>query len=354
MKRYGNLWFSRIATYENVRLAIKIVLHLSEDKNGNFYISEKRESTLNKEELYIFEHLEEVTQCILEELKNRKYQFGNVKHFIRHETRKDRSINHLNKHGAILLQCVLNVCQPLFIKKYIPFTYSSIKGRGLTTCILRLKKIFQYHPNYYFIQLDAHHCYENVSHKIMHDILCKNFKDKYVIEFFDKMMETLQKGLAIGYSPNHYLVNLMFSGMDHRMLEREGFIYYNRYMDDVIIPCETKDECIRALRIIEEEFEKIGMVIKPNVRIAPLTYGADFCGYVFYPTHVLLRKSIKLRMIKRDKALRKLHVSDEVYKRKMASYYGWCKWGNCRNLTKKVFVDKLYLFEKQQPHSVAA
>ena len=119
MKRYGNLWFSRIATYENVRLAIKIVLHLSEDKNGNFYISEKRESTLNKEELYIFEHLEEVTQCILEELKKRKYQFGNVKHFIRHETRKDRSTNHLNKHGAILLQCVLNVCQPLFIKKYI-------------------------------------------------------------------------------------------------------------------------------------------------------------------------------------------------------------------------------------------
>ena len=53
----------------------------------------------------------------------------------------------------------------------------------------------------------------------------------------------------------------------------------------------------------------------------------DFLGYQFSRERVLLRKSIKknfARKVKTKNAERKQQI--------LASYWGWCKWGNCRHL----------------------
>lgn len=53
----------------------------------------------------------------------------------------------------------------------------------------------------------------------------------------------------------------------------------------------------------------------------------DFLGYQFSRERVLLRKSVKKNFVKKIKtknAERRLQV--------LASYWGWCKWGDCRHL----------------------
>ena len=344
MKRYGRLW-EKIATEQNVKLAIKRVIRLIEMADGSLQFSGRRIPTQAEYEVY--EHLDEMMQRVLKELQTRNYDFGDVHEFEFKEGPKLRQIRYLDKHGAILLQCVMNVLQPLFIEKYIKTTYSSIKGRGLTDCVEYIQRYVQNHPDCYFVQVDAKHCYENVDHQIMHDVLTETFKDKYVIEFFDRMMALIDQGLAIGFSPNHYLVNLLFSHMDHRMIEKENFEFFVRYMDDSLV-IGTKEECKRALQVMQEEYSAVGQTIKPNMKLAPVTCGIDYGGYVFYPTHTRLRKRIKLNFRKRDRELRASGVSDEEYKLQMASYRGWCKWADCRHLEHVVFNDKEELLKKKK------
>ena len=42
-----------------------------------------------------------------------------------------------------------------------------------------------------------------------------------------------------------------------------------------------------------EEMAKLGLTVKPNEAVRPLTDGLDMVGYVHYPTHTLLRKRTK-------------------------------------------------------------
>lgn len=54
----------------------------------------------------------------------------------------------------------------------------------------------------------------------------------------------------------------------------------------------------------------------------------DFLGYSFSRENVRLRKSIKRHFAQKVKNLK----SETRRKQVLASYWGWCKWGNCRNL----------------------
>lgn len=58
----------------------------------------------------------------------------------------------------------------------------------------------------------------------------------------------------------------------------------------------------------------------------------DFLGYAFDRDKVFLRKRIKqtfARKVARIKSKRRRHAV-------LASYWGWCKWGDCRNLWNKI------------------
>lgn len=54
----------------------------------------------------------------------------------------------------------------------------------------------------------------------------------------------------------------------------------------------------------------------------------DFLGYCFTHGNIRLRKSIKQTFARKEKKIKSAERRREV----RASYWGWCKWGNCRNL----------------------
>ena len=58
----------------------------------------------------------------------------------------------------------------------------------------------------------------------------------------------------------------------------------------------------------------------------------DFLGYCFSRENIRLRKSIKSRFARKAKGLKDPERKRQV----LASYYGWCKWGKCRNLWKVI------------------
>lgn len=54
----------------------------------------------------------------------------------------------------------------------------------------------------------------------------------------------------------------------------------------------------------------------------------DYLGYCFMPGNVRMRKSIKQNFARKAKRIKNKKRRREV----LASYWGWCKWGDCRHL----------------------
>ena len=332
-KRYGKLWHPICDRY-NIEIATRQVLQ-----------RRKQKGRWGQQEQYIEENFDKVCEDIQRSLTERTYEFGKIRHRSIRERRKIRVLDYLDTYHSIYLQCVLNVCQPLFIRKYIRTTYSSIKGRGLSQMSKHIWRVIKLHPDKHFILLDMSKCYQNVSHPAMNGILRHTFKDKYVLEFFEKLLELLPDGMAIGFSTNHYLVNLLFTNLDHRIEKMHG-VYIFRYMDDILIIADESDLPM-IYHIVNEEIDKIRQVIKSNTRFAPIDYGISMCGIVYFTDHMLLKPDIVKSMYRKDRQLRRKKVSDEEYKQGMASYWGWCKDTHAVSLFKSVLKEKQYLFKKQ-------
>lgn len=100
--------------------------------------------------------------------------------------------------------------------------------------------------------------------------------------------------------------------------------------------------------IKEYMVEELDLVVKENHQVFPVAKrGIDFVGYVFYHTHILLRKTIKksfARMLAKNN--NPLSIS---------SYKGWTKYCNSFNLLKKLllksFKDLKIDRTKQEPSS---
>lgn len=58
----------------------------------------------------------------------------------------------------------------------------------------------------------------------------------------------------------------------------------------------------------------------------------DFLGYAFNYENIRLRKSIKNNFSKKTHKVKNPQKRREI----LASYWGWCKWGDCKNLWNKI------------------
>ena len=96
-------------------------------------------------------------------------------------------------------------------------------------------------------------------------------------------------------------------------------------MDDMCIFHNSK-EYLYNLKYEIIEYLKINLKLElSGYQVFPVNKGVNFVGYKIYPTHIMLRKSIKLNMIKNLNENNKL------------SYYGWLLYCNSINLQNKYF-----------------
>ena len=80
--------------------------------------------------------------------------------------------------------------------------------------------------------------------------------------------------------------------------------------------------------------DRLKLTIKRNYQIFPVdARGIDFVGYVFRHTHTRLRKSIKQSFARM--------IAKGGNPQSVASYRGWAKHCNSKNLIKKLFKEKM-------------
>jgi len=291
------------------------------------------DGTITKEKQAFIDRQEELMKKLEEMLKEHTYHFSTLRRFKVYEP-KERVIDVPNFYpDRIIERAATDLIKPLIIESLVTNTYGSIKGRGLHGCAAAIQAaIADGRGHWYFVKVDARHYYESIDHTRLKRLVRDLVEDDELYELIAAIIDAHDKGLAIGVYPSQYLANLYLSIVDWAMMEGYGFRFYFRYMDDIVILVPTKEEAQRALAILKDLFKMIHLTMKSNERIAPISYGIDFCGYVFYPTHTRLRKSIKEHAQRKARELDKAGVSDAEWAQQMASYYGWFKHANCANL----------------------
>ncbi|MGL6130660.1 MAG: RNA-directed DNA polymerase [Fusobacteriaceae bacterium] len=322
MKRKGNI-FEKIINIENIELA-----HKKSSRGKSKYESVKKVEG-DKENKF-----EEIISVL-----KKGYRLGlkDYKHSKIIDKGKERDLYKLPYFPHRIIQwAIVNVVSDDFIKSYTTCTYASIKGRGIHSALVKLKKDLKSDKEgtKYCLKIDIKKFYPNINNEILYEKLERKFKDKEFLELIHTIVFSMgNKGIPIGSLLSQYLANFYLSSFDHYCKEVLKIKYYYRYMDDITIMHHDKS----YLRSLKENFDKIfldeyDLKIKENWQVFPVeSRGIDFLGYRFFHDKVILRRHIYKKAKK---------VLNKGKKHKAwASYYGWCKHASINRFILKQGVD---------------
>lgn len=276
-----------------------------------------------------------------ETLLNKAYKTSEYTVFKVYEP-KEREVYRLPYFpDRITHHAIMNLLEPIFMASFTADTYSCIKGKGIHGASFKLRKsLLDTESAKYCLKMDIKKFYPSIDHQVLKQLLRRKIKDKDLLWLLDEIIDSAP-GLPIGNYLSQYFANFYLSYFDHWIKQELRVKYYFRYCDDLVFLAEKKPDLHRlSTKVIEYLNDELKLRVKPNYRIFPVTTGIDFVGYVHYPGYTLLRTGIKRRMAK------------AVYygrEKSIASYYGWAKHCNSKNLLKKLSMTKFSELGIQAP-----
>lgn len=244
------------------------------------------------------------------------------------------------------------------------FTCGSVKGRGAHYGKRYIERWIRNDRKNtkYVLKIDVKQFFPSVPHDILKAKLRKVIADEKTLRLLDLIIDAVPSGLPLGYYTSQWLANFYLQDLDHfikqevLLPEREkkmeqygarkakkgvtgykmpeylcGAKYMVRYMDDIVIFGANKRELKIMLKRIERYCEeKLGLVIKKNKQIFPLSKeieitptaqtkmgsktkpkikeigrALDFMGFLFHRTRTTIRKAILYRITRKARRIGK-------------------------------------------------
>lgn len=317
MKRLNNL-YEKIASIDNIILADQRAQKGKLDQDGVKIHNKNKENNILK---------------LHDMLVSQTYKTSEYDIFKVHEP-KEREVYRLPYYpDRICHHAIMNVLEPIFVATFTADSYSCIKGRGIHKASYNLRKALRnVDETTYCLKLDIRKFYPSIDHQILKSLLMRKFKDEKLLDLLDEIIDSAP-GLPIGNYLSQYLANFYLTYFDHFLKENLKVKYYFRYADDIVILHSNKAQLWQIFNCIDNYLQMfLKLEIKGNYQVFPVAKrGIDFVGYVHYHTHIRLRKSIKQRFAKMLKR--------RPRRESIASYTGWTKHCNSKNLMKKLLHD---------------
>lgn len=321
MKRFGNL-YNKVCDLDNLYLAYS----KARKGKGKSYGVVQFEKELDGNLL-----------SIQKELLEQTYRTSEYDVFMIHDP-KERTIYRLPFRDRIVHHAAMNVLEDIWTPVFISHTYSCIKGRGIHGALIHLKRdLKDKESTLYCLKMDVKKFYPSVDHEVLKNIIRKRIKDKILLSLLDEIIDSAH-GIPIGNYLSQFFANLYLSYFDHWLKEEKKVQYYYRYADDMVLLNESKD----TLHLLREEIDfylknKLRLNLKGNYQVFPVDIrGIDFVGYVFYHSHILMRKSIKKNFCRKAAKNNHQNIQAKDYRIAISPWIGWSKHCNSRNLIKKI------------------
>ena len=309
---------------ENLRLA-----HKNARKGKSWYAEIKEVS----------EHEEEYLTALRNMLLNKTYDTSEYIVFMRREGRKDRQIYKLPYYPDRICQwALIQIIEPYLLKQLMSCTYSAIPGRGIHQAVKHIHAAIKKDPKgmQYCLKLDVSKYYPSIDHTVLKQKLRRLFKDPDLLWLLDEIIDSTpgNVGIPIGNYFSQYAGNLYLSSFDHWIKEVKRVKHYFRYMDDICIFADNKEDLHAIFLEVRDYLEReLHLTIKANWQVFP-TF-----GYRFFQDYTLLRKStcqqFKRKMLNIARKIRQ-HI-EMTFSEWCAinSYKGWLIWCDGHRLAQK-------------------
>ena len=295
--------------------------------------------------------------------------------FTKHDGKKEREIYKLPFFPDRIVQwALLEKMEPQLINTFTRDTYSAIPHRGIHAALKKLRNDIDNHADEmtYCLKIDCKKFYPSIDHEALKNMFEKKYKDPKLLAVIFEIIDSISTcpatdenikfysqfspveivtwhnkefikgiGIPIGNYFSQYDGNFYLSSLDHYCKEILRCKYYYRYMDDVCVFSDSKENLRNILKTISDyTTNNLHLRIKENYQIFPsFVRGIDFVGYRCFRDYTLLRKSTCIGMKKcLTRILQKIQSGEEINYSdycSISSYEGWLKYCNAYRLRKK-------------------
>lgn len=237
----------------------------------------------------------------------------------------------------VVHHAIMRICAPLFERRFIENSFACRKGKGAQAAVRKLQRFMRSTPKpNYAVKSDIKKCFNSLNHDqllaaVATVISCKDTLNLFKV-IFSGYGNDAGVGLPIGALTSQWACNLLLDKLDHAMTEKHKFGKYVRYMDDMIIIVDDKQQARECLELLEVEINNLGLELNPKSGISTIKTGVDFVGYRPFATHILPRKRI---IGKARKKFRKNPATLQQIK----SFLAYCKHCNSFNTVTHILTD---------------
>lgn len=246
-------------------------------------------------------------------------------------------------------------------KKIGYYQCSAIKDRGQLMGAKAVKKWVDNHEMRWAWKGDVHHFYESIDRDKLKALLRKCVKNEAVLHLVFFLIDTFDKGLAIGSFLSQYLANFYLSYAYHFASEqlfkvrkkkngtneRVKLVYHVLfYMDDMLLIGKSKKDIMMAAKRLEKFLNvELHLELKNEGEVIDLSTGyIDMMGFKISRKCVTVRSRIFLRarrtsieILKAERTGKQISLKKA---RTMTSRYGWFGNSDTKHFCKRNGISK--------------
>lgn len=275
----------------------------------------------------------EIIATLRQEIRDGSFRVSRLKAFETTDGTKTRTVQAPSVVERIGCNAIMEVLEERLSPLFIANTAASIKGRGPHGLFHEMQKAMAEHPELrYYYQSDYKGYYDHIRHDLLIDTIRQHVGDTTLLPILENFVKALHPeggvGISKGLRSSQFFGNLYHNAVDHQMMEAHGARWYYRFCDDIFILGESKKELWRLRDALHEESARLGLIIKPSEKVAPVRSGMNALGYVNYGTHVLLRKRTKQNAARKLAKVRSRKRRQQI----IGSFNGMACHADCKHL----------------------
>lgn len=354
MKRFGGLWPS-VIDFQNLYQAYR----------------KARLGKTDRIDVARFDaNLERELFRLRDELANGQYQCGKYRQFTLYE-RKPRLISAAPFRDRVVHHAIMRVIEPLIDPRFIADTFACRPDKGVHNAVDRYQAWAQRYR--YVLKIDISRYFPSVDHALLKAIVRRHLKDQALLVLLDHIIDEAPSnaiqsaplyfegddlfspterrvGLPIGNLTSQFFANLYLNGLDHFIKERLRVAGYLRYVDDMILLSDSKEQLWAWLAEIERELGLLRLCVHSRKRhLCPTEEGLDVLGYRVFHGYRHLRDDNAHRFARK---LRSMACAYAEGRFELANFRpSICSWlGHARHTDTAALQDKIFsatIFSRQ-------
>lgn len=216
---------------------------------------------------------------------------------------------------------VINYFYPVIVPHLIENNCACLKGRGVDKARNTFREILRNaNIDDYCAKADMKSYFASIDHEKLYSEIFEYMTDEWARAYYKQTIENASNpvGLDLGSEVYQLSATAFLNKLDHRLDNGK----YIRYQDDIIY-VGTKEECLEALRIINEEALRLNLnVSQEKTFIQPIRRPIKFLGFSFlrHPTGRVTVKRLPKNIKKERRKLRRMKKKNVPIERVEAHY----------------------------------